>query len=108
MSNLQTIIEDAFERRAEITPATASAEVRDAVFSVIADLDSGKLRVAERADGQNWVTHQWIKKAVLLSFRLEDNVLLDDGVTRYFDKVPRKNERPSDHAPVIVTLDAQP
>lgn len=90
MSNLQTIIEDAFERRAEITPTTASAEVRDAVFSVIADLDSGKLRVAERADGQNWVTHQWIKKAVLLSFRLEDNVLLDDGVTRYFDKVPPK------------------
>ncbi|WP_025870649.1 2,3,4,5-tetrahydropyridine-2,6-dicarboxylate N-succinyltransferase [Methylobacillus glycogenes] len=90
MSQLQAIIEDAFERRAEITPATASAEIKDAVFSVIADLDSGKLRVAERTDGQNWVTHQWIKKAVLLSFRLEDNVLLDDGVTRYFDKVPPK------------------
>lgn len=90
MSNLQTIIEDAFERRAEITPTTASAEIRDAVFSVIADLDSGKLRVAERTEGQNWITHQWIKKAVLLSFRLEDNVLLDDGVTKYFDKVPPK------------------
>ena len=90
MSNLQTIIEDAFERRAEITPASASAEIREAVFSVLADLDSGKLRVAERTDGQNWVTHQWIKKAVLLSFRLEDNVLLDDGVTKYFDKVPPK------------------
>lgn len=90
MSNLQTIIEDAFERRAEITPSTASAEIKDAVFSVLADLDSGKLRVAERTDGQNWVTHQWIKKAVLLSFRLEDNVLLDDGVTKYFDKVPPK------------------
>ncbi|MCB5184721.1 2,3,4,5-tetrahydropyridine-2,6-dicarboxylate N-succinyltransferase [Methylobacillus gramineus] len=90
MSQLQTIIEDAFERRAEITPSTVSAEIKDAVFSVIADLDSGKLRVAERTDGQNWVTHQWIKKAVLLSFRLEDNVLLDDGVTRYFDKVPPK------------------
>ena len=90
MSNLQTIIEDAFERRAEITPTTACAEIRDAVFSVIADLDSGKLRVAERTEGQNWITHQWIKKAVLLSFRLEDNVLLDDGVTKYFDKVPPK------------------
>lgn len=90
MSTLQTIIEDAFERRAEITPTTASAEIRDAVFSVIADLDSGKLRVAERTEGQNWITHQWIKKAVLLSFRLEDNVLLDDGVTKYFDKVPPK------------------
>ena len=89
--SLQTIIEDAFERRAEITPATASKEVKDAVFSVLADLDAGKLRVAERVAGtQEWTTHQWIKKAVLLSFRLEDNVLLDDGVTKYFDKVPPK------------------
>ena len=89
--SLQTIIEDAFERRAEITPATASKEIKDAVFSVLADLDAGKLRVAERVAGtQEWTTHQWIKKAVLLSFRLEDNVLLDDGVTKYFDKVPPK------------------
>ena len=89
--SLQNIIEDAFERRAEITPATASKEVKDAVFSVLADLDAGKLRVAERVAGtQEWATHQWIKKAVLLSFRLEDNVLLDDGVTKYFDKVPPK------------------
>ncbi|HWU83067.1 MAG TPA: 2,3,4,5-tetrahydropyridine-2,6-dicarboxylate N-succinyltransferase, partial [Methylophilaceae bacterium] len=89
--SLQTIIEDAFERRAEITPATASKEVKDAVFSVLADLDAGKLRVAERVGyTQEWTTHQWIKKAVLLSFRLEDNVLLDDGVTKYFDKVPPK------------------
>lgn len=89
--SLQTIIEDAFERRAEITPATASKEVKDAVSSVLADLDAGKLRVAERIAGtQEWTTHQWIKKAVLLSFRLEDNVLLDDGVTKYFDKVPPK------------------
>ncbi|HWU33657.1 MAG TPA: 2,3,4,5-tetrahydropyridine-2,6-dicarboxylate N-succinyltransferase [Methylovorus sp.] len=91
MSQLQAIIEDAFERRAEITPATATAEVKDAVFGVLADLDAGKLRVAERVgDTQEWTTHQWIKKAVLLSFRLEDNVLLDDGVTKYFDKVPPK------------------
>ena len=91
MSQLQAIIEDAFERRAEIPPATATAEVKDAVFGVLADLDAGKLRVAERVgDTQEWTTHQWIKKAVLLSFRLEDNVLLDDGVTKYFDKVPPK------------------
>ncbi|HWU82216.1 MAG TPA: 2,3,4,5-tetrahydropyridine-2,6-dicarboxylate N-succinyltransferase [Methylophilaceae bacterium] len=89
--SLQTIIEDAFERRAEITPATASQEIKDAVFGVLADLDAGKLRVAERVgETQEWTTHQWIKKAVLLSFRLEDNVLLDDGVTKYFDKVPPK------------------
>lgn len=91
MSQLQQIIEDAFERRADITPVNASKEVKDAVFGVLADLDAGKLRVAERKAGtQEWVTHQWIKKAVLLSFRLEDNVLLDGGCTKYFDKVPPK------------------
>jgi 2,3,4,5-tetrahydropyridine-2-carboxylate N-succinyltransferase len=90
MSQIQTIIEEAFERRADINPANASPEIKNAVFSVLADLDSGKLRVAERTDGQNWVTHQWIKKAVLLSFRLEDNQLLDGGCTQYFDKVPPK------------------
>ena len=91
MSQLQQIIEDAFERRADINPANASKEVKDAVFGVLADLDAGKLRVAERKPGtQEWVTHQWIKKAVLLSFRLEDNILLDGGCTKYFDKVPPK------------------
>jgi 2,3,4,5-tetrahydropyridine-2-carboxylate N-succinyltransferase len=58
---------------------------------VLADLDSGKLRVASRiSDTQNWEVHQWLKMAVLLSFRLEDNVLLSDGVAKYFDKVPTK------------------
>jgi 2,3,4,5-tetrahydropyridine-2-carboxylate N-succinyltransferase len=56
---------------------------------VLGRLDEGTLRVAEKIDG-DWVTHQWIKKAVLLSFRLEDNVLLDGGPMRYFDKVPTK------------------
>jgi len=61
------------------------------VASVIADLDSGKLRVASRVGAtQDWETHQWLKKAVLLSFRLDDNVLLDGGCTQYFDKVPAK------------------
>lgn len=91
MSQLQNIIEGAFEDRANINPANASKEVKDAVASVLADLDSGKLRVASRiGTTQDWETHQWLKKAVLLSFRLEDNVLLDDGVTKYFDKVPPK------------------
>jgi len=89
--SLQAIIEDAFERRADINPSNASSEIKDAVASVLADLDSGKLRVASRkGDSQEWETHQWLKKAVLLSFRLQDNVLLDDGVTKYFDKVPPK------------------
>lgn len=91
MSQLQNIIESAFEDRANINPANASQEVKDAVASVIADLDAGKLRVASRIGAtQDWETHQWLKKAVLLSFRLKDNVLMDDGVTKYFDKVPPK------------------
>jgi 2,3,4,5-tetrahydropyridine-2-carboxylate N-succinyltransferase len=91
MSQLQNIIESAFEDRANINPANASREVKEAVSSVIADLDSGKLRVASRVGAtQDWETHQWIKKAVLLSFRLDDNVLLDGGCTQYFDKVPAK------------------
>lgn len=91
MNQLQNIIEGAFEDRANINPANASREVKDAVASVIADLDAGKLRVASRiGDTQNWETHQWLKKAVLLSFRLDDNVLLDGGCTKYFDKVPPK------------------
>jgi 2,3,4,5-tetrahydropyridine-2-carboxylate N-succinyltransferase len=91
MDPRQSIIEAAFEDRANINPSNASDEVKSTVNSVLADLDAGKVRVASRiADSQQWETHQWLKKAVLLSFRLEDNVLLDDGVTRYFDKVPPK------------------
>lgn len=91
MDPRQSIIEAAFEDRANINPANASAEIKSTVASILADLDAGKLRVASRiGDTQQWETHQWIKKAVLLSFRLEDNVLMDDGVTRYFDKVPPK------------------
>jgi 2,3,4,5-tetrahydropyridine-2-carboxylate N-succinyltransferase len=91
MDPRQSIIETAFEERANINPANASSELKSTVGSVLADLDAGKLRVASRiGDSQQWETHQWLKKAVLLSFRLEDNVLMDDGVTRYFDKVPPK------------------
>ena len=91
MSQLQAIIEDAFERRADINPSTATPELRDAIASIMADLDSGKLRVASRkGDSQEWETHQWLKKAVLLSFRLDDNVLMNGGCTKYFDKVPPK------------------
>ncbi|MFT7227841.1 MAG: 2,3,4,5-tetrahydropyridine-2-carboxylate N-succinyltransferase [Methylophilaceae bacterium] len=91
MDPRQSIIEAAFEDRANINPANATAEVKSTVESVLADLDSGTLRVASRiGDTQNWEVHQWLKMAVLLSFRLEDNVLLDDGVAKYFDKVPTK------------------
>ncbi len=91
MDPRQSIIETAFEDRANINPANATPELKAQVESVIKDLDTGTLRVASRiGNTQTWETHQWLKKAVLLSFRLDDNVLMDDGVTRYFDKVPPK------------------
>ncbi|MEK9770940.1 MAG: 2,3,4,5-tetrahydropyridine-2,6-dicarboxylate N-succinyltransferase [Nitrosomonadales bacterium] len=91
MSNLQSIIEKAFENRAEINPTSASVEVRDAVNEVLNQLNEGKLRVASRkGNTQEWETHQWIKKAVLLSFRLKDNEIMQGGATNYFDKVDSK------------------
>ena len=91
MSNLQSVIENAFENRAEINPTNAAAEVRDAVNEVLHQLNEGKLRVATRKDNtQEWETHQWIKKAVLLSFRLKDNEIMKSGATNYFDKVDSK------------------
>ncbi len=91
MDPRQTIIEAAFEDRANIHPSNASADIKATVASIMSDLDAGHLRVATRVgDTQQWETHQWLKKAVLLSSRLEDNVLLDGGCTKYFDKVPPK------------------
>jgi 2,3,4,5-tetrahydropyridine-2-carboxylate N-succinyltransferase len=89
MSALETVIETAWENRANLSPAAAPSEVREAVAEVIAGLDAGQLRVAEKRDG-DWVTHQWIKKAVLLSFRLHDNAVIRDGYSNYFDKVAPK------------------
>ena len=89
MQQLQNVIESAFERRADITPANVDTVTREAVNQVIGLLDSGALRVAEKIDGQ-WVTHQWLKKAVLLSFRINDNKVMDGAETRYYDKVPMK------------------
>ncbi len=92
MSDLQQTIESAFEKRADYSPANAPAAVRTAVEAVIAKLDRGELRVAEKHGGE-WVTHQWLKKAVLLSFRLRDNEILEGGYTRYYDKVESKFAR---------------
>ena len=89
MEQLQAIIDPAFERRADITPRTVDAKLKEAVTTVIEHLDQGKLRVAEKIDGQ-WITHQWIKKAVLLSFRMEDNSFIKGGYTNYYDKVQSK------------------
>jgi 2,3,4,5-tetrahydropyridine-2-carboxylate N-succinyltransferase len=88
---LRQIIDAAWEQRTELKPGSAPARIGDAVNHVLAELDAGNLRVAERVGNtQEWITHQWLKKAVLLSFRLEDNVLMDNGPMRYFDKVPTK------------------
>ncbi|RMD70538.1 MAG: 2,3,4,5-tetrahydropyridine-2,6-dicarboxylate N-succinyltransferase [Gammaproteobacteria bacterium] len=89
MDELQNIIEQAYERRAEITPENAETLVREAVIEAIEQLDQGKLRVAEKREGQ-WVVHEWLKKAVLLYFRIQDNALMEGGFTRYYDKVPSK------------------
>jgi 2,3,4,5-tetrahydropyridine-2-carboxylate N-succinyltransferase len=89
VANLIEVIERAWERRTELSPAGAEPELRDAVAECIAGLDSGTLRVAEQKDGR-WVVNQWLKQAVLLSFRLNDNRVIDAGYTRFFDKVPLK------------------
>src|SRR5262245_55004550 len=89
MERLQRIIDAAWEERTTLTPAAAHTEAGAAVEEAVALLDSGRLRVAEKIEGR-WVTHQWVKKAVLLSFRLQDNFVLKDGYTQYYDKVPPK------------------
>ncbi|MCU0833331.1 MAG: 2,3,4,5-tetrahydropyridine-2,6-dicarboxylate N-succinyltransferase [Chromatiaceae bacterium] len=89
MSDYHSIIDEAFERRAEITPRSVETHVRDAVAETIERLDRGELRVAEKRDG-TWVVNDWVKKAVLLSFRIEDNAFIKGGFTNYYDKVPAK------------------
>ncbi len=88
--NLQTTIDAAWENRANLSPASAPKEVLDAVEHTIAELNHGRLRVATREGVGQWTTHQWIKKAVLLSFRLKDNELMRAGELGFFDKVPTK------------------
>ena len=87
---LQQIIDNAWENRAELSPKAAPADVREAVAHAIEQLDKGVLRVAEKKDG-DWVVNQWLKKAVLLSFRLEDNAPMPaGGYSQFYDKVPSK------------------
>jgi len=89
MDNLLTAIETAFENRADISPATATAQTREAVAEALDLLDTGRERVAEKG-GNGWHVNEWLKKAVLLSFRLNDNQVIRDGYTNYYDKVPAK------------------
>jgi 2,3,4,5-tetrahydropyridine-2-carboxylate N-succinyltransferase len=87
--NLQSTIDLAWDARATLNAANAP-EVREAVEHVMNELDSGRLRVAERQSVGQWTVHQWIKKAVLLSFRLNDNCLMTAGDLTFFDKVQTK------------------
>ena len=89
MSDIQTTINEAFEHRADITPRSVDTLVRDAVNETIDQLDRGEIRVAEKRDG-DWVVNEWVKKAVLLSFRINDNEFIKGGFTNYYDKVESK------------------
>ena len=88
--SLEQIIEQAFEKRAEYSPTTMPQDVKDAVNDVLEQLDNGSLRVAEKKDGE-WVVNQWAKKAVLLSFRMNDNYQMPSCEhLQFYDKVPTK------------------
>lgn len=86
---ITVLINDAFENRSEYSAASAPLEIKQAVEEIIQKLDAGEYRVAEKINGE-WVTHQWLKKAVLLSFRLFPNEIFAGGFTQFFDKVPLK------------------
>ena len=95
--SLEQTINEAWEQRASLSPVAAPAAVREAVDHAIAELNTGRVRVAEKVDGQ-WLTHQWLKKAVLLSFRLNDNRLIHAGELGFFDKVqPKFSHLDEDH-----------
>ena len=89
LQKLKTTIDAAFERRAELTPRSVPSEVNAAIEECIELLDSGRARVAEKVDGK-WIVNEWLKKAVLLYFRAHDNVVMEAGFTRFYDKVPMK------------------
>jgi 2,3,4,5-tetrahydropyridine-2,6-dicarboxylate N-succinyltransferase len=93
---LQTLIDNAWDNRTSLSATSAPKEVMDAVNHVIDQLNTGKLRVATREGVGQWTVHQWIKKAVLLSFRLNDNVLMRAGDLGFYDKVPTKFAHLSD------------
>jgi 2,3,4,5-tetrahydropyridine-2-carboxylate N-succinyltransferase len=86
---MESLVNAAWERRSEITPATIDPELAHALDQIIKQLETGRLRVADRQNG-DWVTHQWIKKAVLLYFRAHDNQVIPALGNAWFDKVPRR------------------
>src|SRR5262249_34956054 len=95
-AQLETIINSAWENRTSIHTTSATLELRQAVEHVITELDAGRLRVATRSGVGKWTTHQWIKKAVLLSFRLSDNAIMKSGDLAFYDKVATKYAQSSE------------
>lgn len=93
---MKQLIEEAFEHRTEYSPDSSPGEVIQAVEEIIHKLDIGEYRVAEKINGE-WITHQWLKKAVLLSFRLFPNEVFAGGFTQFFDKVPLKYANTASH-----------
>ena len=89
MSELEKLITEQFDNRAELEKNDPSKELKDAVEECIWKLDSGQARIAEKIDGE-WIVHQWLKKAVLLSFIIDKNIVIQGGHTNYFDKIPNK------------------
>ena len=89
MNSLESMINTSFENRAGLNAKTASPELKNVLAEVLAGLDNGSLRVAEKISG-SWIVNQWVKKAVLLSFTLSDNRVIEGGFTNYHDKVNSK------------------
>ncbi len=92
MNDVKNLIEQTFEQRGELSPKNVPANVREAVDEALSLLESGKVRVAEKTSS-GWVVNQWLKKAVLLSFRLQENRVITGGYTNYYDKVDPKFAR---------------
>ena len=95
---LQTLIDLAWEGRAALSPTSADPKIREAVDHVIGELNAGRIRVADKQGVGQWTVNQWVKKAVLLSFRLNDNVVMHSGDLAFFDKVPTKFAHVSESA----------
>ena len=95
-ADAKQLIESAWEGRASLTPASADPKLREAVEAVIADLNKGRVRVADRQGVGQWTVNQWVKKAVLLSFRLNDNKIVRAGELGFYDKVDTKFAHMSD------------
>jgi 2,3,4,5-tetrahydropyridine-2-carboxylate N-succinyltransferase len=89
MQHLQSIIEAGFTDRAALSPKNVPADIKNAVDEIIEQLDTGKARIAEKINGE-WRVHEWLKKAVLLYFRIQDNEVMRGNISQHFDKVPLK------------------